>query len=200
MKRFIICTLLVAAFGVSSHIQAQEEFLSPDVAWGLSAGGVQGTNSNGDQWMMQYRAFFQGEISPMLLGQGGIGYVGLKSPGVYSAYSATADLRLLFSPFSIPNLDPYVYAGFGVSKTLKSGSDVLAMIPVGLGVHTRIAPGVLLQIAGGYNLYLSDDLDSRARSSNNTNVLTNSKNDGFYGFSIGLAFSLGTMYTAEGDL
>ncbi len=200
MKRFIICTLLAAAFGFSSHVQAQEQFISPDLAWGLSAGGVQGTNSSGDQWMMQYRGFFQGEISPMLLGQAGIGYVGLRSPGVYSAYSATADVRLLFSPFSVPNLDPFLYGGFGVSKTLRSGSDLLAMIPLGIGVHTRVAPGILLQITGGYNLYLSDDLDSRVRSNENTNVITNSKNDGFYGFSLGLAFSLGTMYEAEGDL
>jgi len=193
MKRFIVCALLVAAFGVGNHSQAQ--FVSPDIAWGLSAGGAQGTNAMNDEWMMQYRAFLQKElVSPMLLGQLGLGYVGLRAPGLYSAYSGTVDLRLLFSPFSLPNLDPYLYAGFGVSKTLRSGSSLLPMVPLGIGVHSKIAQGVLVQIAGGYNLYLSDDLDQRVRGNNNTNVLTNSKNDGYYGFTIGLAFSLGGSY------
>ena len=43
MKRFILCTLLVVAFGVYSH--AQSQFKKSEFAWGLSAGGVHGDNN-----------------------------------------------------------------------------------------------------------------------------------------------------------
>ena len=188
MKRFILCTLLVVAFGVFSHVQAQ--FKESGLAWGLSAGGAHGDNSSGDRWMMQYRAFFQGDIMPMFIGQVGLGYTELEAPGVYRAENFIADLRLLFSPFSLTNLNPYLYGGFGLSKALNiTGSDFLPMIPFGAGIQTRISNGVLLLINGGYTLYVSDDLVKRSNA--NLNSLTSGKQDGFYGFSIGIAFTIG---------
>jgi outer membrane protein OmpA-like peptidoglycan-associated protein len=189
MKRFILCTLLVVAFGVYSHVQAQ--FKKSEFAWGLSAGGAHGDNSSGDRWMMQYRGFLQyGLLSPMLSAQLGLGYTELEAPGVYRAENFIADLRLLLSPFSLTNLDPYLYAGFGLSKALNvTGSDFLPLIPFGAGIQTKISDGVLLDINGGYTLYLSDKLV--ARSNTNLNSLTSGKQDGFYGFSIGVAFTMG---------
>jgi len=191
MKRFIFCTLLIVAFGVYSHVQAQSK--NYDFAWGLSGGGAHGNNRSGDEWMMQFRGFLQYEIiSSMLAGQLGLGYTELESPNVYRSENFITDLRLLFSPFSLPNLNPYLYGGFGLSKDLKrTGSDYLPMVPFGIGVQTRIASGILLDINGGYSLCLSDELDGHARSSTDLNALTNGKNDGFYGFSIGLAFTIG---------
>lgn len=192
MKRFIVCAFLVAAFGVYSHVQAQ--FKNPGFAWGLSLGGAQGNNDGGDKWVMQYRAFLQHDlISPMLSGQVGMGYTELSAPGVYSAATGIADLRLLFSPFSLPDLNPYLYAGFGVSKNFdRSGTAYLGMVPFGAGIQTRLSSGVLLSINGGYNLSLSDKLDGRVRSNTDLNSLTNGKQDGFYGFSAGLAFTIGS--------
>jgi outer membrane protein OmpA-like peptidoglycan-associated protein len=199
MKRFFVFTLLVVAFGTYNYVQAQSEFRVPELAWGFSVGGVHGTNNNGDEWGLQARGFLQYELGfPMLLGQFGLGYANLSAPnsgaeGGYTADAGMADLRLLFSPFSLTNLNPYVYAGFGVSKNLNgSGSDYLAMIPFGAGIQTRISTGVLLTVNGGYNLYLSDKLDGRTRTNADLNPLTNKKDDGFYGFSIGLAFTLGS--------
>jgi outer membrane protein OmpA-like peptidoglycan-associated protein len=63
------------------------------------------------------------------------------------------------------------------------------MVPFGVGIQTRISNGVLLLINGGYTLYLSDDLVKRSNA--NLNSLTSGKQDGFYGFSIGLAFTIG---------
>jgi outer membrane protein OmpA-like peptidoglycan-associated protein len=190
MKRFILCVLLVMAFGVYNHVQAQ--FNSPDLAWGLSVGGAQGSNNPGDEWVMQYRGYLQYGIFSMLTGQVGLGYTELKSPSVYTAETFITDLRFLFSPFSLPNLNPYIYAGIGVSKTLNiSGSDYLAMVPFGVGVQTRVSRGVILSVDGGYNLSLSDQLDGRARTNTYLNDFTNKKQDGFYGFTIGAAFSIG---------
>jgi outer membrane protein OmpA-like peptidoglycan-associated protein len=191
MKRFIVCTLLVVVFGVYSHAQ---QFKKSEFAWGLSAGGVHGDNNSGDRWMMQYRGFLQyGLISPMLVGQLGLGYAELDAPDApykYRAENFIVDVRLLLSPFSLTNLNPYLYAGFGLSKALNvTGSDFLPMVPFGVGMQTKISSGILLDINGGYSLYLSDDLVKR--SNTNLNSLTSGKQDGFYGFTIGLAFTIG---------
>jgi outer membrane protein OmpA-like peptidoglycan-associated protein len=197
MKRFILCTLLVVAFGVYSHVQAQ--FKESGLAWGLSAGGAKGDNNANDRWVLQYRGFLQYDIMPMLIGQFGIGYAEFAGPRGgsenwgYSTETFLTDLRLLFSPFSLQNLNPYVYAGLGVSKDLNlNGSDYLGMIPFGLGIQTRVSRGVLLTVSGGYSLSLSDKFDKHLRSNNDLNSFTDRKNDGFYGFSVGLAFTIGT--------
>jgi hypothetical protein len=57
MKRFILCTLLVVAFGVYSHVQAQ--FKVPRQAWGVAVGGAIGDNSGGDKWGIHGSGFFQ---------------------------------------------------------------------------------------------------------------------------------------------
>jgi len=190
MKRFIICTLLIVVFGVYNHGQAQ--FKESTVAWGLSAGGAHGDNQSADKWVMQYRGFLSYDLMPMLIGQVGLGFTDLNAPGQYSALTFITDLRLLFSPFSLENLNPYLYAGFGASKNLDlNGSDFLVMFPFGVGMQTRISSGVLLDINGGYNLSVSDHLDNHVRSNNDLNSITSGKEDGFYGFTIGLAFTIG---------
>jgi outer membrane protein OmpA-like peptidoglycan-associated protein len=199
MKRFIVCTLLVVAFGVCSN--AQTQFKEPGLAWGLSLGGAQGDNDAGDKWAMQYRGFLQFDlIGAAVVGQLGVGYTELWSPGVYSSGTGMADLRLHLSPFSLPNVNPYVYAGFGVSKALSSsGNDYLPMVPFGVGVQTRLSSGILASVSGGYNLSLSDQLDGRARL-NDLNTFTNGKHDGFFGFSVGLAFTIGSGNEAAEEL
>ncbi len=200
MKRFILCTLLVVVFGVHSHAQVQPQ--KYNFAWGLSGGGASGDNRTGDEWMMQFRAFLQYQIlSSMLSAQLGFGYTELEAPNVYRAENFITDLRLLFSPFSLPNLNPYLYGGFGVSKDINlTGSDFLPMVPFGVGIQTKISSGIMLDINGGYSLYLSDKLDMHARSNSDLNSLTNGKQDGFYGFMIGIAFTVGDGKDAAEEL
>src|SRR5271157_4469101 len=129
MKRFIVFILLVVAFGTYNHVQAQSEsqFRVPDLAWGFSVGGVHGTNNSGDEWGPEARGYLQIKLgTPMLLGQLGLGYAYVSAPnsssdGGYSVDAGEADLRLLFAPFSLPNLNPYVFAGIGTSKNLHGG-------------------------------------------------------------------------------
>ena len=199
MKRFILYTLLVVAFGVYNDVQAQ---FNSNLGWGISLGGAHGTNRPGDDWGMQFRGYLQSDlISPMLKGQLGVGYVQLSArtvnpptqlSGGYATDVILADLRLLFSPFTLPNFDPYLYAGFGISNT-SINSNLLAMIPFGVGLQARISPEILLSFNIGYDLYLSDNLDNRARTNGSTyfNPLTGGKQDGFYGFTVGAAFTLG---------
>jgi len=205
MKRFIICALLVVAFCLSNDVQAQ--FKNTELAWGLSLGGAQGSNSPEDKWVLQFRGFLQIPIfSPTLMGQVGLGYVPLTAPDMapgsgagvasgealgYSAETILADFRLLFSPLTLTNFDPYIYAGLGVSKNMSNIGGLLAMVPFGVGMQTKISPGVLLLFNIGYNLSLSDEMDGRNRSETYSNDFTGGKHDGFYGFSLGAAFTLG---------
>ncbi len=205
MKRFVVFTFLVVAFGMYSHVQAQSEFRIPELAWGFSVGGVHGTNNSGDEWGPEARGYLQIKLgTPMLLGQLGLGYAYVSAPnsspnGGYSADVGLVDLRLLFAPFSLPNVNPYVFAGIGTSKNLNGGgtSDFLPMVPMGLGVQTGIANGITMTVNGGYNLILSDKFDGHARTSADLNPLSNAKQDGYYGFNIGLAFAIGNSYDAE---
>lgn len=191
MKRLIISILLFVAFGAQQHAVAQLK--NTQLAWGLTAGGAHGSNVGSDEWALQYRGFVQyGLISPLLAAQFGVGYSELSAPNVYSAQTGMADVRLLLSPFMLKNLNPYIYGGLGVSKALNiDGSGYLLMIPMGAGVQARISSGLILDVTGGYNLSLSDEFDGRVRTDTDLNSLTNGKNDGFYGFTIGLVFALG---------
>ena len=202
MKRFIFCALLVAVLGVYNDVQAQ--FISK-LGWGVEVGGVQGSNQPGDDWGMQFRGYVQSDlISPMLKGQLGVGYVQLSAhhtsstwPG-YSTDIILADLRVLFSPFTLPNFNPYLYAGLGISRSISfhsGGTDpgALGMIPFGLGLQARISPEIILSFNIGHNLYLSDALDRRPRAGNSYfDAFTGGKQDGFYGFTVGAAFTLGS--------
>jgi len=198
MKHVIVGALLAAAFGFPSHAQAQ--FMDSKLGWGLAAGGVHGGNSKADRWDFQFRGTLQFDISPTFVGEVGLGYAKLRATDVYSVQSGLADLRLLFSPFSLPNLNPYLYAGFGVSKALNTdGSDLLAMVPLGVGIQTSISDGIFMSVNGGYTLSLSDQLDGRERIDTDVNSLTSGKHDGFYGFTVGLSFTLGSSYLAEAE-
>ncbi len=198
MKRFILFAFLITTFGLFNHAEAQ--YRNPDLAWGISAGGAHGSNISGDRWGMQYRGFFQFNIvSSMLLGQVNLGYAELSAANVYTAQTGMVDVRLLVSPFTLSNLNPYIYGGAGLTKCLnRSGSEYLPMVQIGAGIQTRISGGTLLNLDGGYNLSLSDDFDGRDRSIANLNAFTNQKQDGFYGFTVGVAFTIGSeAYTIE---
>jgi len=198
MKRIVVFTLLIASFSMFNQVQAQ--YRNPDLAWGLSVGAAHGSNVSGDRWGMQYRGFFQYNIvSSMLLGQFILGYAELSAANVYSANTGLVEARLLFSPFTLSNLNPYIYGGGGLTKNLNtSGSDYLPMVMIGAGVQTRIAATTVLNLDGGYNLSLSDDFDGRNRTLANLNTFTNQRQDGYYGFTVGVAFTIGNSgYTLE---
>jgi hypothetical protein len=189
MKRFAVVTCLALLFAIGNQSQAQ--FNNAGVLWGLSAGAAHGNNFNDDRWGMQYRVHIQFEVIPSILAiQPGLGYASLWAPGIYSAQTGIADVRFLVTPFTLQNLHPYAYAGAAISKCLNiGGTDYLPMVPLGLGVRTMISRGTYLDLTGGFNLSLSDDLDGRTRSLANVNPITNERQDGFYGFTVGLSFA-----------
>jgi len=198
MKHKIIFLILVMSLFGYNLVHAQ--FDNPAVGFGAAVGGAYGDNSNADKWVLQYRGYFQYKlISPYILGQLSVGYTQLNAPGVYNTETAMADMRLLFIPFSLEKLNPFLYGGYGVSKDVStSGSDFLPMIPMGIGIQTRLGSQVILELSGGYNLSLSDKLDGLQRSGTDLNSLTNKKHDGYFGFLVGLMFT-GSSADADPD-
>ncbi len=199
MKRFILCSVLVVTLGGYSHVQAQ--FKVPEDVWGISVGGADGDNTPVDRWVPQIRGYYQYEFVPALLGQIGVGYTDLKAYNVYWAEVLMADIRLLVVPCSLPNLNPFLYGGLGVSKILNpqpgQPTNVQPIVPFGIGIQTRIASGLLLQLSGGYNLSLSTNLDGLPRPPGYNNFFTNGGDDGFFDFTVGLAFSTDDNAAAE---
>jgi outer membrane protein OmpA-like peptidoglycan-associated protein len=190
MKRsllpFAMCMLML----LPAAERASAQFDAPGLGVGFSIGGAYGDNSKADEWGLQGRGHLQYKlINEYLYGQLGLSYVNLRAGNVYTAEFLMADNRFLFVPFSLTNLNPYIYAGLGAAKVLKSGTDYLPTVPVGVGLQTRIANQMLLEMSAGYTLALSDKLDGRARTSATLNTYTNQKQDGFFGFLVGLTFS-----------
>lgn len=187
MKRVILLlTIMLMAFS-----QTQAQFDNPSLAYGFALGAAKGDNAGADKWGVQYSGLLQYNIfAPYILGQLSAGYTKLNAEEVYTAGTVLAANRLLFIPFSMEEVNPYLYGGFGVSKQIdESGSDFLPMVPFGVGIQTRLGSQMLLEVSGGYNLSLSDKLDGRVRSENNLNSMTNKKNDGFTSFLIGVMFT-----------
>ncbi len=188
MKRMLVFLFLLTLVSYS-HAFAQA-FESPRLAYGGTLGGAAGDNDNADKWVVQYRGFLQYRlISQHVLGQVGIGYTKLRASGVYEADIYMLDNRFLYIPFSLPNVNPYMYAGFGVAKDLNKGQGYMPMIPFGIGMQTRLNDRVMLQVSGGYHLVLSDKLSETKTTSSERNTFTNGKHDGFYGFLLGITFT-----------
>ncbi len=198
MKRVIVFFMLVLLLLASN--QSYAKFDNPGVGYGLAVGGAQGDNSSADNWVIQYRGYFQYKlISPVFLGQLGVGYVKLDAPDVYSAETILAENRFLFIPFSSEKLNPFLFAGFGVTKNIGvSGSDFLPMVPMGIGIQTSLSSQMLLEVSGGYNLSLTDKLDGRDRSDSDLNTLTNKKHDAYFSVLAGVVFR-GASVNADRD-
>jgi outer membrane protein OmpA-like peptidoglycan-associated protein len=181
-----VCFLMMLYTGNLAYGQ----FDAPGLGFGFSFGGAYGDNSKADEWALQGRGHLQYIIfNEYLYGQIGLNYTKLTAGSVYTSEFLSADNRFLLVPFSLTNLNPYLYAGLGVGKVMQSGSDFMGTIPVGVGLQTRIATQMLLELNAGYTLALSDKLDGRARNSATLNTYTNQKQDGFFGFLVGLTFS-----------
>ncbi|MDZ7721531.1 MAG: hypothetical protein U5R06_01585 [candidate division KSB1 bacterium] len=129
MKHLILfSTLILLFFGFN---QTNAQFVNPGVGYGIAAGGAAGDNSNADKWVIQARGYFQYKlISPIFLGQLSVGYTELNAPGDYNTKTFMADNRLLFIPFSLEDLNPFFYGGFGATKDIAvSGSDLFTNGP-----------------------------------------------------------------------
>ena len=97
------------------------------------------------------------------------------------------DVRLLLSPFSLENVNPYLYAGAGVlnfelknaPKAALAGYKVdgwTGYFPAGLGLQFKLDDRIMFETSVGYNYTMSDDL----------NAIKGDKKDAYWNFLLGL--------------
>jgi len=189
MKLLVRLTLLVLILVAFNNVNAV--YVSPKWGYGVEVGGVRGDNAGSDEeWGPRIRGLMQFKIASPLLTQIGVGYTHLKGNDVYKSKALMGDVRLLFRPFPMNQMFPYLYTGLGVTKDMSDdNADYLPVIPAGFGVQTMLGQQLLLQVNGGYNLVLSDELDGIERSDNDLNRFTREKHDGFFELMIGIIYT-----------
>ncbi len=167
----------------------------PDVLhYGISVGGAIGDNIyNRENWVPQFRGHLGLEVASMVYTEFGLHYAGLRGDATrrgfkgYKTNTLIGDWRMVFSPFDMSPVQPFIYAGFGVSKDLQvSDSDLLPVVPFGAGLRFYIAPKLAIDLSGTYDLFISDDLDGYEREGKK-NPISGGKHDAFYGFMVGLS-------------
>ncbi len=191
MKTMICITMLILALFTFSLLYA--ESVGSIWGYGIEGGVAVGDNAGTDElWVPAGRGFMQLSLFKQLHTQVGVSYLPIKSNednlNQYKTKTIMGDIRFLFRPIQITVLAPYLYAGFGATKDMSGGSsDILPVIPAGLGIQTSIGSKFALDLHGGYNLVLSDKFDGIIRSDDDLNRFTNKKNDGFFTIMLGFA-------------
>ncbi|MEF3694642.1 MAG: OmpA family protein [Candidatus Cloacimonadota bacterium] len=188
-RLFIVVLLLLAASA------AFAAYTSPDWSYGFDLGLTRGDNQGSAENIgPQARAYLQFDVFPMFMTRFGLGYNRLHASQTYTNNAVSSDLRLYFRPYRTEKFSPFIYAGYGATVDLTGRAlDSAPMYPFGVGFQTNLKPGMLMEVALGYNLANTDNLDYIARGNDDNNFLSGKKQDGFYGLTVGLQFSdLGT--------
>lgn len=183
MKIFILFLVLL----IASNSFAQ--FKGNSFYFGIGGGIAKGANASNEQTVPSARVFLQHRlVGNWLFGQFGFGYTKLQAPA-YWARTASVDERLLIAPYSTEYFKPFFGAGIGLTKAVYStGTSYLGYSPLFVGIQTKISENIVFTSYGGFALSFSDSLDGRPRDNNNLNPLTNSKQDGYYFWELGLQF------------
>ncbi len=116
------------------------------------------------------RAFFRYGITPALQGELGIG-LGKVAGIEYSTQIMPIDYRFVLSPFDFESWNPFLYAGFGALNYIVQDVPLNATpgaklkgwtgyAPGGIGMQFRIKDNVALEMSGGFNYTLTDDLNA----------------------------------------
>jgi len=184
--RFAVFALILVAF-----IAVNAQYEGPESGYGIEVGAAYGDNNGDDEsWSPRVKINYQFKIANPIFTQIGLSYTTLMGGSGYEKTKTVAgDIRFLFRTIKLNQMYPYIYAGAGIAKNMHiDDSDFLPIIPVGLGVQTPLGEQLMLQVSGGYNLVLSDDLDGVKRTDSDLNRFTNDKHDGFFEIMIGLTY------------
>ena len=184
MRKIVMLSVLI----LFSNVFAQ--FESNRFYFGLAGGIARGVNASDDKAVPSFRLYLQHRIlGNWLFGQLGSGYAKLQARQTYWAKTVTIDERFLIVPYSNEYFLPYFGAGIGLTKAVYStGTSYLGYSPIFAGIQTRLSDNIVLNTYGGFAFSFSDSLDGRARNDANLNPITNSKQDGYWFWELGLQF------------
>ena len=172
------------------------------LSWGVRAGGLLGRTDLSDGAGVQASAFARLGVLPKLQVEVDAGYGHLGGDD-YSTHLALGAAKLLYSPLTTGQWDPFAYAGLGVARhdidkfppqeTIgRESIGTCLTAPSGVGVLYYLSDRVGVEVSVGYTYTMRDDLDGAAAgydpvNPNNTGTETLKQgNDGFWGVSIGL--------------
>jgi len=197
LNRILPGALAVLAIAVL----AQAQFKDIGYEVGVAGGVVQISNeSDGAKMSGAVEVCVAYPLLNPLQAELGLGYRELRGTD-YHGVVMPLDLRLRFSPYSVPKWIPYVYAGVGLlhfdaSKWPASagpGAEHLgwtASAPLGAGVQYRLDEFLSLDVRGGYTLAFSDAI----------NPVDDGSNDGYLNLLVGLRVGMGAgKKDSDGD-
>jgi outer membrane protein OmpA-like peptidoglycan-associated protein len=199
MKKYgMLVVLALAVFGLlvaPASAQYQAQGLKGGLGIGVTAGNTDADESlsklNVDAVGIQARAFIRyGLGSGLLQGELGIGSGSLVNK-TYNTHIVPADFRMLISPLKFESWNPYLYAGIGTffynHKKIPlnialddQGEKFTQVIPLGLGLQFKVGEKTALEISGGYNLTMKDDIEYLVEGEDTK--------DGYYSLLVGLTY------------
>jgi outer membrane protein OmpA-like peptidoglycan-associated protein len=185
MKSPLFLSILLV-LGMLASFTGVAQLRDQGISMGVGAGvtlGVTDVTANTSQYIA--RGFLRYPLTKALLGEFGLG-VGRVGGDDYKTEIIPIDYRFVFSPFSMPTWNPYVYAGGGAvhysvrqlpsNPTATNLDSWAAFVPAGIGAQFKIVDGILFEVSGGYNYIFSK----------NINGITETKNDGYLSGIVGL--------------
>ncbi len=173
---------------------------------GVGCGGTLGiTDSEDKTSRFQARGFLRyGFIDQLELELGG--GVGKIAGADYQTLMFPIDLRLVFSPFQLEDINPFVYAGVGAlyyklerpqTPFTQTLTEWTGYAPVGAGIQFQLQDRIALELSGGYGFTLSDKLNGiEVPEQKDTRTI---KKDAFFGFLLGLTVTGGESGSADPD-
>lgn len=188
-KWFTLFVLLVFVTQVSAQLK------TAGVAFGLGGGVSIGDTEFGRdaEFGTPASIFVRHSIAGPLEGQitgSFLGQLKREDANAYTTKITTGDYRLLLRIFSINAMSPYIYGGggglyyqidlFPPTQTANIENKTwVAFAPVGGGVQFKLFDKVSLDVSGGYNFVISDDI----------NGVAGGKDDGYFSAMGGLTFT-----------
>ncbi len=193
----VVCAL---ALLLSLPLLVQAQWNLRGMGGGVGLGGALGrTDSSGN--LMQYfaRAFIRYGLVDHIQFDLGAGVSELRGDA-YKTELIPIDARLMLSPFSWDDVNPYLYGGIGVAhfdiKNYAANPSPGAklngwtgVVPAGIGFQFGFTERVMFEVSGGYNYTFTDDIDA----------IRAGGNDSYWNFLIGLTASGGESELADAD-
>jgi len=174
-------------------------------SWNLGAdiGGSQGisaTNIPSMSSQVRVYSLWENGIAAHWSLEMGIGFASIISTnqGGYSQYTANIipiDARLRFAPLESEDWKPYLYGGVGIihfslnSTPASNQSGTAFYFPAGIGLRHQLSRQLAIEASGGLNPTLTDVL----------NPIPDKGKDAYWGFSIGITFTLGAKPKSLSD-
>ncbi|MGH1364534.1 MAG: OmpA family protein [Calditrichia bacterium] len=189
-KRYLV--VLIAISMLATTFSALAQFKANTLGGGAAIGTTIGDTDFGrdDEGATNFRAFLRHSLADKLEAEVGAGIASGLNGEDYETQMLPIDFRLLYRPFELTGLSPYVFAGAGairydvrdVPATATADAELdgwMGYAPLGAGVQIRLNDYTSFEIQGTYGLAFDDELEGVVADGN----------DKFYSLTAGLTMA-----------